>query len=219
MDEQSYQQLAAQLRQPSGEQGIATGEWMNRGNVHINMDTLEILNAAAGDNILEIGMGNGFFVKEILQKNNHIKYTGGDFSEVMIAESERINAEWVDNGQATFVFADVVALPFENASFNKIFTINTIYFWEDAMKVLAEIKRVLLPKGTFILTLRQKRLMANYPFTKYGFTMFTKEAAVQLLSQNGFTILQAIEKKEPDFEHNGEMVKMESLIIETAKDQ
>src|SRR6185295_6941180 len=99
MDETSYQQLAAQLRQPHGEAGIQTGEWMNRGNVHINMDTLKILDAAAGDDILEVGMGNGFFVHEIVEKHSSIQYTGADFSDIMIKEAERINEAWINKGQ------------------------------------------------------------------------------------------------------------------------
>lgn len=218
MDEHSYQQLAAQLRQPTGEAGIQTGFWMNRGNVHINLDTLKILNATAGDSILEIGMGNGFFVKEILQKHPSIKYTGADFSEVMIAEAKRKNKAFIDMGQANFILSDMVSMPFEDASFNKIFTINTIYFWEDAAKILTELKRVMLPKGKLFITLRPKRQMINYPFTKYGFTMFSKEEVELLLKKNRFTIVRSVEKQEPNFELNGEMVKMESLIIETIKE-
>jgi ubiquinone/menaquinone biosynthesis C-methylase UbiE len=218
MDETSYQQLAAQLRHPTGEAGIQTGEWMNRGNTQINLDTIAILNATAGDNILEIGMGNGFFVQHILQKDGSIQYTGADFSDVMIKEAERINAAWIDKGSATFILSDVASLPFADISFNKIFTINTIYFWDDATKILSEIKRVLQQKGKLIITLRPKRQMKNYPFTKYGFNMFSKEEAEQLLTQNGFTLLQSIEIQEPDFELNGELVKMESLIIEAVKE-
>ncbi len=217
MDETSYQQLAAQLRQPTGEAGIHTGGWMNRGNTQINTDTITALNANPGDNILEIGMGNGFFVPAILQKDISIKYTGADFSEVMVEESKRINAEWINSGQAKFVLCNAEALPLENAAFNKIFTINTIYFWDDAAKILNEIKRVLQPKGKLIIALRPKRQMKNYPFIKYGFSLFSKEEVEELLTKNGFTILQSLEIQEPDFELNGEMVKMESLIVEGIK--
>jgi ubiquinone/menaquinone biosynthesis C-methylase UbiE len=217
MDEQSYRQLAAQLRQPSGEAGVQTGEWMNKGNVHINLDTLEILDAVGGDRILEIGMGNGFFVHHILQKDNTIKYTGADFSEVMVEESKRINTPWINSGHATFVLCHADSLPFEDNTFNKIFTINTIYFWNDPIKILHEIERVLQPKGKLIITLRPKHLMENYPFTKYGFNMFSREEIVQLLSKSNFTIVKVTEKQEPDFELNGEMVKIESLIIELMK--
>ena len=217
MEETLAQQMAAQLRQPRGEAGVQTGEWMNRGNVHMNVDTLDALHAAANDNILEIGMGNGVFVKDILQKDASIKYTGCDFSEVMIAEAKKINATWINNGQAKFVFADVANMPFQDGSFNKIFTINTIYFWEDATVIFAELKRVLQENGTLIISLRPKHLMENYPFTKYGFTLFTKAAIVQLLTTISFTIVQAIEKQEPDFELKGTITKMESLIVEAVK--
>ena len=218
MDEQSLRQLAAQLRQPTGEAGIQMGEWMNRGNVQINLETIATLNAVADDTILEIGMGNGFFVHNILQKDKSIQYTGADFSEVMVAEATRINSEWITKGQAKFILSNIDALPFADNSFTKIFTINTIYFWEDAAKVLGEIKRVLQPDGKFIVTLRPKRQMKNYPFIQYGFNLFSKEEAELLLTQNGFTVLLASEMQEPDFEVNGEMVKMESLVIETTKD-
>jgi ubiquinone/menaquinone biosynthesis C-methylase UbiE len=203
MNEASYRQLAAQLRQPTGEAGILTGEWMNRGNVHINIDTIKILDAKAGDQILEIGMGNGFFVHHIVEKDSSIQYTGADFSDVMIKEAERINAPWINNRQVRFVLSDVTTLPFNDNSFNKVFTINTIYFWEDAIKVLKEIKRVLQPKGRLIITLRPKWQMKNYPFTKYGFTMYSKEEVERLLNENGFTVLHANEIQEPDYELNG----------------
>ncbi|MEI9958227.1 MAG: class I SAM-dependent methyltransferase [Ferruginibacter sp.] len=217
MDEQALQQLAAQLRKPTGEAGIKTGEWMNRGNEAINLDTFKILNAEDGDTILEIGMGNGFFVKEIIQKHNSIKYTGCDFSEAMIAEAEKINTEFVTKGRANFVLSDIASLPFADASFNKIFTINTIYFWEDAKKILSEIKRVLQPKGKFIVALRPKRQMQHYPFIKYGFSLFSKEEVMELLTQNGFTTIQTIENNEPDFEQKGEVMKVQNLIIEAIK--
>lgn len=217
MDELAYRQLAAQLRQPTGEAGIHTGEWMNRGNSQINTDTIDVVQASAGDRILEIGMGNGFFVKHILEKDSTIQYTGADFSDVMVQEATKINAEWINKGQAKFVLCNAGELPFEDAVFTKVFTVNTIYFWDDSTAILQDIKRVLQPGGKLVITLRPKRQMKNYPFTKYGFTMFSKEEVEILLIKNGFTLVRSIEIQEPDFELNGEIFKMESLVIEAAK--
>lgn len=212
MTTEELQSTAAQLRQPSGEEGIKTADWMNKGNLYFNMDTLKVVDATVNDNILEIGMGNGFFVKDILNIHPSIHYTGCDFSELMVEESEKINTEWIEKKQANFIEADAASLPFENSSFNKIFTINTIYFWENPHKVLSEINRVLQENGKFIIGIRPKHQMEKYPFTQFGFQLYSKETLSEILSQNGFKILEIIENKEPDFENNGLVFKMENVI-------
>ncbi|MBK7811139.1 MAG: hypothetical protein IPI50_07870 [Saprospiraceae bacterium] len=68
MDEQTLKEIAKQLRQPSGEFATQVGQKMNEGNLHINLNTIEALNLQKGDHILEIGMGNGFFVKIYYQQ-------------------------------------------------------------------------------------------------------------------------------------------------------
>ena len=213
MNEQELQQIAAQLRQPHGEDGLKTAEWMNKGNLNIHRNALSILNAKAGDNILEIGMGNGFHVKSILSIHPNIQYTGCDFSELMVEESKKLNADWISRGKANFIFSDATSLPFANNSFNKIFTINTIYFWEDKIAVLSEIKRVLQPKGELIIAFRPKHFTEKYPFIKYGFNQFSLDDVVKLLSENGFEIVKKIENPEPDVEMNGEIMKMENVIV------
>lgn len=217
MDEQQLQQIAAQLRKPEGEDGIKTAEWMNKGNLCIHKDGLTVLNAETNDNILEIGMGNGFFVKEILSRDSSIKYVGCDFSELMIKEAEKINVDWISKGQAKFILSDVSSLPFNDQLFNKILTINTIYFWEDESKILDEIKRVLWPNGVFTIAFRPKHYTEKYPFIKYGFKQFSKEDVIKLLSGNGFTITNVYENNEPDAEMNGEIMKMENVIIVATK--
>ena len=72
MDEEKLKTIAAQLRQPSGEYAIEVGKKMNEGNHDINLYTIKALNLKPGDNILEIGMGNGlclfYRVKVLFQK-------------------------------------------------------------------------------------------------------------------------------------------------------
>ena len=76
--------LAAQLRQPEGEMGQKVGNLMNDGNRPMNLQTLAALDAKKGEHILEIGMGNGAFVKNILSIDPTLRYTGIDFSPLMV---------------------------------------------------------------------------------------------------------------------------------------
>jgi len=213
MDEATLQMIAAQLRHPHGKEGIETAERMNIGNKNINLYTIEALNIQPEESLLEIGMGNGFFVRNILEIDNTVSYTGLDFSADMISESTRVNEEFIENGRAQFQLGEASNIPFPDNSFDKIFTINTIYFWEDPDKVLSEFKRVIKPTGRIYISVRPKSTMQNYPFVKYGFNMFSKEDLKLLLENNNFIVLETIEREEPLMDKYGQFLIPETLII------
>ena len=132
----------------------------------------------------------------------------------MVEEAKRINAEWIEKERAEFMLGDVSSLPFRDKTFTKIFTVNTIYFWKDNAAVMKEFRRILKPGGILIIAIRPKRQMKNYPFTKYGFTMYSNSELKEMLIANGFGIRKAQENYEPDYEYNGSQIKMENLIVE-----
>ncbi len=217
MSEEELQHMAAQLRQPAGEAGIKIGEWMNSGNLQMNQDTLKVLNPQNGEHILEIGMGNGFFVKEILQNKALTRYSGCDLSEEMVLQAKKLNQNFVDSEQAQFIQGNAAQLPFAENSFDKIFTVNTIYFWDNEKAVLDELKRVLKPGGSLLIALRPKHQMQQYPFIKYGFNIFSKEDLSALLTENGWKLLELYENKENNLELNGLTIRMENLIAVATK--
>lgn len=215
LDENALKHIAAQLRKPEGDDGRQTGERMNVGNEAMNLATIAQLNISANDNLLEIGMGNGYFVTQILSVDPTVKYTGADYSEIMVEEAGMLNKQHIADGQAAFVTANADKLPFADATFNKAFTINTLYFWEDPKAVLAELRRVLTPGGKLLVTIRPKSIMQTYPFTQYGFTMYSPQEAGVLLAENGFKVTDIItvNEQEKEVNFNGVMVKPESVII------
>ena len=213
MHEDFLKEIARQLRQPHGEHATEVGERMNQGNKLMNLLAINTLSAQANDVILEIGMGNGFFVKYILALAPAIHYIGCDFSEEMVRAAIQNNQEFIKNGQAKFFLATADSLPFESPTFNKILTVNTLYFWENPPLILNEIKRVLKPEGQLLIAIRPKEIMEQYAFTQYGFTIYTKEELSDLLSDNGFKVVQISEQQEPDQEINGETVSVASLVV------
>lgn len=217
MDDQTLKTIANQLRKPSGEFAIQVGEKMNEGNVHINLNTIFSLNLNTGDKILEIGMGNGFFVKNLFDIHNTIKYTGCDFSEAMVDEANKINTLYVNSGNVDFFCADAKELPFADDSFDKVFSVNTLYFWDNKELILSEIHRVLKKKGQITIAIRPKSIMQYYPFVKFGFNMYTKDELVYLLSTNNFEVIEVLEKAEPEQEINGEKMAVETLLVNAIK--
>lgn len=213
MSEQEFRQIAAQLRKPEGEMGIMIANRMNEGNKPMNLHTLAVVDPQPGDKILEIGMGKGLFVKNILCLDDSITYCGIDYSEEMVNESIAINPDYVHNGRAKFINAGAGNLPFPDNSFNKIFTINTLYFWDDYTEIFNELKRLLFGDGLLIISIRPKHNMLNFPPTQFGFRLFSKEDAVQLLESNSFSVLEITEIKEPPQVAYGKLTERETLIL------
>jgi ubiquinone/menaquinone biosynthesis C-methylase UbiE len=217
MDEAQLQFIAQQLRKPQGDAGRQLGEQMNAGNYLMNRNTLDHLHAPAGARILEIGMGNGHFVKDILSADPTIKYSGCDYAETMIAEAQMRNSEFVEKGQAEFLLASASELPFEDNTFDRIFSVNTIYFWEAPEEELAEIRRVLKKDGKLLIAARPKSIMEQMPFTNYGFTRYSKEELADLLHANSFSAIDVEESSEPDYTVNGIVTKMAHIIVTAIK--
>lgn len=160
--------VAKQLRQPTGDEAEEVGKRMNEGNLFMNLVTIESLPLNSNDTLLEIGMGNGFFVHHLFEQQPNISYTGIDFSEKMVEASEAMNAELIVHGKVKFELGDISKTHFENQSFNHIFTVNTIYFWENVEVTLNEIKRILKPQGTLTIAIRPKELWMLFHLRDMG---------------------------------------------------
>ena len=219
MNEEVSKSIAAQLRKPHGDYAIQVGEKMNEGNRLINAYTIDALALEAEDNVLEIGMGNGFFVKDILSIDGSITYVGCDFSEVMVEQAVKNNQDFIDKERANFHVASADKLPFTDDIFDKVFSVNTLYFWDNPPVVLSEIKRVLKPGGSMFISIRPKSVMQHYPFARHGFSLFSKQDLIDLLSGSGFEVTHITERKEPDQDVNGNKVIVETLIVGAEKSQ
>lgn len=198
-----FQTMAAQLRQPHGAQGIEIADQMNRSNALINRYVIELLQVSDNDRILEIGMGNGIFVSEILEKAKDVTYAGCDFSSLMIDEAGRHNQAWINSKKAVFHFTTADHLPFPDQEFDKCMTVNTLYFWENPGRELQEIYRVLKPGGKLVLGIRSEESMLNLPFVQYGFNTYTGDRVISLLQENGFGQAEMHTQTEPEREMNG----------------
>jgi ubiquinone/menaquinone biosynthesis C-methylase UbiE len=217
MTEEQIRFIANQLRQPEGESGIVTGKKMNEGNALMNRTMIDLLKPVTGEVLLEVGMGNGYFVPQVLQLADSLTYIGCDFSEVMVKEAAVQNENIVKEGNAKFYLASADRLPVADGTIDKIFTLNTIYFWPDVKAVFEEFQRVLKPGGKIFIGIRPKSVMENYPFTRFGFVMYEKDDLINLIETHGFRVETAFENDEPELEMGGKKFKVASLIVAAIK--
>ncbi|SMO32708.1 Methyltransferase domain-containing protein [Chryseobacterium rhizoplanae] len=194
MEKEELKILAHNLANPQGEKGIEIGEMMNATNISMTLESIKTLVIDDSQHILEIGHGNAGHLKSIMSLAKNLRYTGIDISETMHNEARKLNKEF--ENQADFVLYEGKKLPFQDRTFDKIFTVNTVYFWENPVEFLNEIYRVLKDDGTFVLTFGQRDFMEKLPFTEYDFTLYNNNEMEELVSKSHFKRMKTSEKEE-----------------------
>ena len=213
LTDNQLQDLACQLRCPNGNDGIKAGEMMNHTNSNIINKTIISLDIKVHDSLLEIGPGNGAHVKNI-EANNTITYIGIDISVTMIAEAARINSGLAN---ATFQLTDADSISFVENQFDKIFTVNTIYFWNDPQGYTNQIAHVLKPGGLVAIGFIPKSTIRHIPFAKFGFTLYDIDTVISLLQNAGLVIVSKNIETEMVTSNSGVQIEREFVIITATK--
>ncbi|WP_353139722.1 class I SAM-dependent methyltransferase [Pseudopedobacter sp.] len=210
-------QLAKQLSCPEGQNGIKTADMMNEGNIEMTLSSIKALNIKDGDTVLELGHGNCGHLSKILNEANHIQYTGLEISETMKQQALLKNSEFISDSTVRFNIYNGEDIPYESNTFNKIMTVNTIYFWTNPLHLFNEIYRVLKPDGLLVLSFAQKEFMEKLPFTKYGFNLFDNQKLSELIQQTKFKKVEFIEKADVVKSKTGEIVNRLYTIAKLGK--
>ncbi len=143
----------AQYRRPAGWLGRWIGLRMAQQHVPENEWTVGLLDVQPDDHILEIGFGPGIAIELLLPGLVGGKIAGIDYSHTMVEAARRRNREAVQSGQLDLRWGEAHQLPFDDAIFDHVFSIHSIYFWPEPRQSLQEIQRVLKPGGTLVLTI------------------------------------------------------------------
>lgn len=205
MKEEDLKSIANQLSKPDGEHGIQVAQMMNTSNFSMTSDCIDQLNLKDNDSVLEIGHGNCGHLNYLLDKAKDLKYIGLEISSLMSDEAKKINSQFLSK-EVQFILYEGVKLPFEDAIFHAVFTINTIYFWKYPQDFLAEIYRVLKPTGKMLVTMADKTFMEKLPFTKYIFTLYETTEVEKFAENAGFEISEIKENRDEVRSKVGDLV-------------
>ena len=185
--------IAAQLRKPSGWFGRQiTARLLNRLNEPINTKTLDLLAVQPADRVLEVGFGGGELIGRIAARAVDGFVVGVDFSPEMVERGAGRYRALVEAGRMAFRCANAEALPYPDAHFNKICTVNTLYFWDDPDRVLGEFYRTLSEGGLLIVSFALKEETDTRPYFRYGFTFYEEETVREMMEKAGFDAVQII---------------------------
>lgn len=199
-------ELEVQLSNPTGKKGIEVAKKMHERNFSMTKSTIDMLDIQPNNKILEIGHGNCEHLSYILKQKQNISYTGLEISETMQKMAQQKLKNLITSLTVNFDLYDGKNIMYPSNSFDRIFTVNTIYFWKKPDFLLNQIARVLKPKGRLVITFANKDFMKKLPFVKDKFELYDKISFQKLLKETSFHIEDCIENKEEILSKTNEKV-------------
>ena len=178
--------MARQLQKPTGLLGYIAGQWMNRFNRQMTTYAVERLSIEPQHAVLDIGFGGGEALKLMGQRAYKGLVVGIDISDTMLRHAQRTYATWITQGRIRVGKGSVESIPFASDSFDRICTINTVYFWNELSGAAHEVHRALKPGGLIVIAFRPRSDMSTLEIVRYGFKLYDSPAIVQALESAGF---------------------------------
>lgn len=134
--------------------------------------------------VLDAGCGTGNIETRIPASARHVQFVGIDASSAML---DRARAKCSQDGRMRFQLVDLnKRLPFGDATFNRIVSVNTLYAIADPDYTLHELYRVLKPSGKFVFANPHDRSsffgIMRGQYRELGFGRFVVEFARYLPS-------------------------------------
>jgi len=145
-----------------------------------NAWTVSLLDIQRDDRILEVGFGPGALIQALAARATEGFVAGVDLSPIMLQQASRCNTQAIQEGRVRLRLGFVLALPFEDASFDKTFSANSLPFWPDQEAGVKEIQRVLKPGGVIAIILQPRWARSESEVKQIG------AGLVELLSTAGF---------------------------------
>jgi ubiquinone/menaquinone biosynthesis C-methylase UbiE len=148
--------FSKQARKPTGLFGrLVMSAIFDVGNARLNRFVNEVMSVRADDHILEIGFGTGRLIHKMAKQIDGGLIEGVDFSRTMVSIAKRRNRKHIAKGKVNIARGNFDEMPYKKEEFNKVCSVNTIYFWTDPAKTAKKIasSEMLTPKlKTFKLT-------------------------------------------------------------------
>ncbi|MGH3318695.1 MAG: class I SAM-dependent methyltransferase [Streptosporangiaceae bacterium] len=141
---------------PQGALGGLAGRIMARGNEEQQHEVLGLFDVRPGQRVLEVGHGPGHLVRLLLKRTGAGLVAGVDPSQTMLAQAQRANRVAVRAGRADLRQGTADRLPFDDASFDHVVSVNSCQIWPDLTAGLREAHRVLRPGGTIVLAVHSR---------------------------------------------------------------
>ncbi|MFZ5966414.1 MAG: class I SAM-dependent methyltransferase [Bacillota bacterium] len=179
--------FSKQAENPSGIFGrLVMARIFDNGNTSLNNFMKKELLLQGKEHILEIGFGTGKLINELAESMNEGVIEGVDISSTMVSIAKRKNKKNIRNGKVILKEGNFDEVPYNENSFDIVYTVNTIYFWTEPEKTLSKIFKILKPKGMLLIAFEDEVEIKKKSLSKEIFRCYLIDEIMKLLIKAGF---------------------------------
>lgn len=123
------------------------GESMERGHRPVGEQAIAKMLVPDDARVLDVGCGSGWASRLLAERAKSGRVVGIDISDEMIRLARETTTTFPN---LSFEVASAEALPFTDGEFTHAFSMESLYYYADLNRALAEIRRVLAPGAVFV---------------------------------------------------------------------
>jgi ubiquinone/menaquinone biosynthesis C-methylase UbiE len=177
--------------------GQGKGEEMEAHHLSITEQTLALMKLKPGERVLDLGCGAGWasrlMAKAIADDDKPGQVVGLDVSDEMIRRA-RAGSTAYDN--VMFVVGSAQQIPWEENFFDKVLSVESFYYYADQERALAELFRVIAPKGKLYILIN---LYRDNPYSlrwveelKVPVQILSEREYIEMLKRHTFEDVRAL---------------------------
>jgi ubiquinone/menaquinone biosynthesis C-methylase UbiE len=159
--------------------------WNTR-NVALNDAAFECLALKPGDRVLEVGFGGGYLLGCMAAVLSEGLLAGVDASPAMVAFCEKRHRRLIEQGRLELRCASAESLPYPPNYFTRACSVNSIFYWQNAARAIAELWRVLAEGGTLVLCFTCKQSLGDRAFAAHGLVLYEGDEVQRMMEAAGF---------------------------------
>jgi ubiquinone/menaquinone biosynthesis C-methylase UbiE len=162
--------------------------FMNMAHKSIYENVAKVLELKPEDDLLEVGCGNGYFLKRYA---SHVHSVAGlDLSELAVKLAIKKNEDRVTARTAEFLCGEASRLPWENNNFSAAACMGSFPWFPKPLDTLREIYRVLRPAGRAVISIEwntEDGIDRSKEVERYGHQTWSEADVRDMFKAAGFS--------------------------------
>ncbi len=158
----------------------------------VNTAALDLLQIGAMDQVLEIGCGPGWALREASKRAAGGHVLGLDVSETMVSAAGRENRRQIAGGRVSVRLIEGSALGLRPSTLDRAFSVHSIYFWKAPERVVVQLAEALRPGGQVVLAFRPDTATLPARFRDDVYRFYSANEVESMLLAGGFCDIRVV---------------------------